>query len=141
MIIPSSVTQIGVNAFYECSSLSSVTIPLGHKDVWPRSELLIVVVRDHPPRSRRLAIKRSWLLSLSSVTIPSSVTQIGVNAFYECSSLSSVTIPSSVTQIGDRAFYGCSSLSSVTIPSSVKLGTGAFDYKTTVTRADASLAA
>ena len=57
--------------------------------------------------------------SLTSVTIPNSVTSIGYEAFYKCSSLTSVTIGNSVTSIGDRAFYFCSSLPSVTIPNSV----------------------
>ncbi|MBO7207128.1 MAG: leucine-rich repeat domain-containing protein, partial [Kiritimatiellae bacterium] len=57
--------------------------------------------------------------SLTSVTIPDSVTSIGDYAFWDCSSLTSVTIPDSVTSIGDYAFWDCSSLTSVTIPDSV----------------------
>ena len=49
------------------------------------------------------------------------VVEIGKSAFFNCSSLSSVTIPNSVTTIRDCAFSGCSSLSSVTIPNSVTL--------------------
>jgi hypothetical protein len=41
------------------------------------------------------------------VTIPSSVTTIGQNAFWGCTSLASVTIPSSVTSIGQQAFFQC----------------------------------
>jgi hypothetical protein len=51
--------------------------------------------------------------TLKSVTIPGSVTSIGIEAFYECSGLTSVTIPGSVTNIGNSAFYHCLSLTSV----------------------------
>ena len=65
--------------------------------------------------------------SLESVTIPESVTSIVYHAFCGCSSLASVTIPDGVTSIGDEAFYGCSSLASVTIPDSVtSIGYSAF---------------
>ena len=52
--------------------------------------------------------------SLTSVTIPDSVTGIGAQAFYNCTGLTSVTIPDSVTSIDYHAFYGCSGLTSVT---------------------------
>ena len=57
--------------------------------------------------------------SLTSVTIPNSITTIGWRTFSGCSSLTSVTIPNSVTTIEQSAFSGCSSLTSVTIPNSV----------------------
>ena len=57
--------------------------------------------------------------SLTSLTIPSSVTSIGFSAFSGCSGLTSLTIPSCVTSIGSCAFEGCSGLTSLTIPSSV----------------------
>ena len=56
---------------------------------------------------------------LTSLTIPSSVTEIGSYAFEDCSGLTSLTIPSSVTSIGWYAFEGCSGLTSLTILSSV----------------------
>ena len=65
--------------------------------------------------------------SLTSVTIPDSVTTIGWGAFWGCSSLTSITIPDSVTKIEDYAFSGCSSLTSITIPDSVTwIGSSAF---------------
>ena len=57
--------------------------------------------------------------NLTSVTIPESVTDIGIEAFRNCTSLTNVTIPQSVTYISDFTFYGCTSLTSVTIPESV----------------------
>ena len=45
--------------------------------------------------------------SLTSVNIPSSVTEIRNSVFKGCTSLTSVNIPSSVTEIGNSVFYGC----------------------------------
>jgi hypothetical protein len=55
--------------------------------------------------------------SLTSVTIPNSITTIGDGAFLFCISLTSVTIPQSVTSIGYLAFIGCSGLTSITVAS------------------------
>ena len=67
--------------------------------------------------------------SLTSVSIPDSVTDIENSAFYNCTSLTSVSIPDSVTSIGDRAFYDCNSLTSVSIPDSVtSIGAWAFGF-------------
>ena len=57
--------------------------------------------------------------SLTSITIPNSVTSIGSYAFYNCESLTSITIPNSVTSIGSSAFESCTNLTSITIPNSV----------------------
>ena len=131
MIIPTSVSNIGYNAF-NGNGLSTVSI------------FLTVV---HPGCS-----------SLSTVIIPTSVSNIGKNAFQStfimgfscnklnryslgCSSLSTVAIPTSVSKIGDYAFQGtiiveimaflcantfimaihlgCSNLETVVIPTSV----------------------
>ena len=56
--------------------------------------------------------------SLTSITIPNSVTVIGIHAFYWCSSLVSITIPNSVIEIGDAAFYGCRHLDNINVDSS-----------------------
>ena len=57
--------------------------------------------------------------SLTSVTIPNSVTSIGSSAFYGCDRLASVVMGNKVQRIGSSAFEGCSSLKSMTIPRSV----------------------
>ena len=67
-------------------------------------------------------------LSLTSITIPNSVTKIGDCAFMACSSMTNITIPNSITSIGRYAFYGCTNLTNITIPDSVTtIGQNAFE--------------
>ena len=102
-----SVTSIGVLAFYNCSGLTSVTIPN------PVTEIGYSAF--------------SGCRGLTSVTIPTSLKTIGERAFKDCQSLTSVAIPNSVTSIGDLAFYNCSALTSVSIGNSVSsIGNSAF---------------
>ncbi len=104
IVIPSEiggypVTSVGYKAFYNCASLTSITIP------------------------DNVAIINSYAFSgcrrLTSITIPDSVISIDQGAFYFCTELTSITIPDSVTSIGFCAFEYCTSLASITIPNSV----------------------
>ncbi|OWP82571.1 hypothetical protein BWK59_15190, partial [Flavobacterium davisii] len=107
IIIPSSVTSIGNSAFLNCDGLTSVNIPDSV------TSISVFVFRG--------------CKKLTSITIPNSVTSIGEGAFYSCEKLTSVNIPSSVTSIGNFAFYNCNAITSITIPNSVtSIGRGAF---------------
>ena len=66
--------------------------------------------------------------SLTSIKIPNSVTSIGGGVLIGCKAITSITIPNSVTSIGYFAFYDCSSITSITIPNSVtRIGDEAFN--------------
>ena len=107
-VVKDGTKVIAGDAFENCSSLTSITIPDS-----------VVSIGDGTFR---------WCSSLTSITIPDSVTYIGYGAFYNCSSLTSITIPNSVTSIDVGTFEKCSSLTSITIPNSVtSIGGDAFD--------------
>ena len=81
--------------------------------------------------------------SLTSVTIPNSVTSIGQGAFYSCTALTSVTIGSGVTSIGERAFYGCTSLTAITflgLVAPTTVGTNWIEYAPSALTGHASFA-
>jgi len=93
------VTEIGKNAFWGCSVMTSVTIPDSVTFIG--------------------AFAFAGCTSLTSVVIPDKVTYISEALFGDCELLTSVILPDGVTIIGQRAFSGCKSLTNITIPDSV----------------------
>ena len=55
---------------------------------------------------------------LTSVTLPNSITYLGIGAFGN-SVITSIDLPESLTSIGGSAFGGCENLTSIVIPNSV----------------------
>ena len=95
VVIPESVTYNGTTysvtsiedfAFFECTGLTSITIPNS-----------VTSIRDYA---------FEYCTGLTSITIPNSVTSIGVWAFGDCSALTSVEFNAeNCTYMGDSYFY------------------------------------
>ena len=101
-----NVVRISEHAFYNCSTLTSVTIPSTVDSIgeWAFA----------------------YNTSLTTVSMGSAVTTIGYGAFYGCTNLNSLVIPDSLITIGSHAFSGCN-VTSLTIPNTVTtIGSYAF---------------
>ena len=150
IVIPNSVTSIGISAFDGCSGLTEViwnarnvqdfqdnsSRPFSgcdrltdfvfgeeveHIPAYLCRELTLLNTIVIPNSVTSIGTNAfSFCRGLTKVSIPNSVKTIGNWAFYRCTGLTTVTIGNSVTSIGNRAFYSCTSLTEVSIPNSVK---------------------
>ncbi len=144
LVIPAKIgneviTSIGLNAFYSCSGLTSVSLPasltsIGSNAFYGCTGLTSVSLSSCT--SLTLIGEQAFYgcKGLTSVDLSSctSLTSIGKRAFYECTGLTSVSLSSctSLTSIGESAFYKCSVLTSVDLSdctSLTSIGNYAFD--------------
>ena len=94
LVIPENTGEVKFGAFFNCTSLSSITILGGVTNI------------------RKSAF--NGCSSVSKIIFGESLMKIGDYAFKGCSSLSSLVLPASVESIGDSTFYNCTSISSIT---------------------------
>lgn len=121
--------SLGENAFYGCTSLTSVVLPENITSIPDGafrecSSLTAVEIPETVTEIGRSAFEGS---AIQSVEIPATVNSIGSRAFKDCTSLTSVSMPENLYQISSQTFMGCTSLKSITIPESVsQIGSQAF---------------
>lgn len=159
VILPDSVTYIGVSAFEECLMLSSIKLPRDLVSISDSAFINCENLASIQFNDKLVSIGKSAFSSckkLYSVTIPNSVLELGKSVFYqsglhyailsenlnnisdsafqECYKLNYIIIPDNIITIGQNAFYNCANLSYVVIgKSTTKIGHNAFychqDYK------------
>lgn len=138
MINGKTVTEIGKMSFYNCDSLTSVTVPgsvtkIGNSTAFSGiGNLTSINVADGNPnyfsvdgvlyekaQDNKIVLFECPEGKSGKITIPDNVTEIGRAAFSGCNKLTEVTVPDGVTQIGKSAFASCTNLTSVNIPDKV----------------------
>lgn len=144
--IPGSVTEIGANAFADCTNLTSVnyagdwsnlTIQSGNPAVQDAANAPLFDFEFILNNTAVIVTNYKYNGAAADVTIPSRyqgkpVTTIGHAAFFN-SAVTSVTIPDSVTSISDEAFINCPKLTNISIPNSVTyIGFSAFSSCTSL---------
>lgn len=130
LVIPSGVMKIGSWAFQSCNGLTKIKVPSTVVEVGLGifsycKNLTEVVIRSNIKEIESDMF--SGCISLSTIVIPNGITKIGNFAFEGCVSLTEISIPNSVTRIDFKAFYGCSALKTITIGGGLKyIGNEAF---------------
>ena len=116
--LPASVTFIGDGAFAGCTKLQQVNLQPGNHQwgeaVFAQSTALQQIDLSQTGLQALPAWTFSGCKSLTSVTLPSSLSSIGNGAFYYCEALPTASLPAGISTLSDFAFAGCSSLASIT---------------------------
>ena len=113
--IPGSVVSIGGNAFRQ-TGIKNIVIPNSVTRIGYAAFFGCVKLTGITLSGRMTTIESSMFVScsgLKSITIPDGVTRISNDVFAYCSGLTGITIPDSVTRIDEFAFDGCNSLADV----------------------------
>ena len=105
--IPNYLTHIGSGAFYWCKSLTEVHI----KDMEAWCKITFGESHSNPLYYAKHLYMNGQ--EIKDLTIPDSIATINNYAFYNCSDLKTITLPGSITSIGHDAFSWCSSLTDV----------------------------
>jgi hypothetical protein len=125
LTIPSSLTTIGYMSFYLCNGLENIIVASGSTTYDSRNDCNAIIE----------TASNTLIMGCKNTVIPYSVITIGENAFFMCEGLTRLDIPNSVTTIGKYSFYGCTGLTSVIIPNSVTtIGNFAFEGCSALTK-------
>lgn len=142
--LPETLNSIGTRAFSRCNGLTSVTMS---GDLMPEGDGIFYGCRNvQKVYLSGTEIVDRWISKydlqgdiivqegvtkigdnafasnrLQSITLPSSLENIGTNVFYNCSELSGITLPEALNSIGANAFKNCGSLISIVIPEGVSI--------------------
>ena len=116
--LPESISKIDLEAFLGCSSLTSLTIPKG-----------VVTIGQG-------AFSGCSKLSKLSGFSDCKITQLEDSVFFECEKLKTVKLPETCTSItGNMSFYNCAALSEVYIPRNISsIPNELFSYSPGITK-------
>ncbi|MBR3535751.1 MAG: leucine-rich repeat protein [Oscillospiraceae bacterium] len=159
--LPSSLTEIGDEAFYACEGLKKITIPsevttIGYQAFMHCKNLSTVELNDG---LREIGTRAFANTSVTEISIPENVTEmdsafsdvktlkhaafagsrleIPDRAFYFCSGLETIDFPEDLTEIGTEAFYSCDSLQKISFPSGLRtIGYQSFMFCKNLTEAE-----
>ena len=109
------LTSIGLGALEGCDALRSLTLPFVGGTPLENQYLGYVFGAEVPDHANGF-----YPTYLSAVEVLDGCIMLGGYAFYECETLTKVTLPETLTEIGIRAFAGCKRLIGLSFPDALK---------------------
>ena len=110
VILPDTITEIGVSAFKGCTNLNSIDLPDSVSTIGGSAFSDCRSLKEFRVPAGTSCITR-WMLAyctgLTSIIIPDTVTEIEKEAFWGCGNLSKVSISGNVKSIGTKVFSDC----------------------------------
>lgn len=138
--LPAALEELESTAFAGCSALASINIPGRIKTIEKNTFADCVKLAEvtFPEKSNLHTVGEGAFVnctSLTSVSLPTTVSTIESGAFSYCTALTDITLPRGISTVKKFAFGGCSSATSLYIPAGVTiLGEQAFDGCTALKR-------
>lgn len=114
--IPQSVNSIVSHAFSHCPSLEAITVDASNRTFSSANNCNAIIEKS--TKTLRIGCKNT--------IIPNDIKAIGYAAFNGSAYLTSIELPSSVTEIHNEAFGCCTSLSKIVMPNVESIGGLAF---------------
>ena len=127
--IPEGIKNIGNDAFGDCDSIVSISLPSTVKNIEAsfRKMKRLKAVKISPEIKSISNTAFVDCISLTSVYIPEGIERMERDAFGRCSNLKNVSLPQSLKVIERGVFWECSGLEEITIPANVtEIGDYAF---------------
>lgn len=114
--LPATITRIDEFAFNSCTSLTSITLPEGIDSIgnyaFAHSGITHIIISG----DMFAYMPESYS---GKYTLPDTIRRICGAAFVSCTGMTGITLPEGLEYIGYSAFGTCSTLASVVIPNSV----------------------
>lgn len=132
--MPNTIITIGQGAFKGCTSLVSCPLPTSIKTIGEQGFWNCALQEDvNLPNLTSLSRFGFYGSGITKISNLGSITTTGTHGTYgtfqACSHLTEVTLPSTLTTIGEQAFVSCTALTKVVFPNrSVSVGAHAFRY-------------
>jgi len=123
IVLPNTLTCIGVEAFHNCRSLEMIRLPSSLNSIGEHAFVHCKSLTTVLIPQKIISIENGTFVgctSLKTILLPQSLYNIGSCAFYRCKALQHIVLPNKVMNIGKSAFGQCNELESILIPISTK---------------------